>query len=277
MPLLRKFATARRMIATEGATATLRFTGERIGRRVREVILGPPPPVWRKFHLMNELAGFHGYRSVLEISTASSGFTFDQLDRSRFDVCHRLSYLTADDWTDGAPINFRTHSRDTSECVRQIRAQGLRYDIVFIDACHEYGSTRRDMEDSFSLVTENGIIVLHDCLPPGEIYCAPTRGDAGDWCGVTYKAYLDVLLERDDLWFCTVDTDVGCGMIRSNRKARLYRRAADGDKTCLRAWREAGDDLKATYQLYENNRAALMNVVTVNKFLAAERKAGLAS
>ncbi len=274
MPMLQKVTTVKRMIATEGAAATLRFTGVWIGRRVRHAILGPPPPVWRKFHLMNELARFHGYRSVLEISTAASGFTFDQLDRSLFDVCHRLSYLTADDWTDGAPVHYRSRDRDTSECLSQIRAQGLRYDIVFIDACHEYGSTRRDMNDALSLVTDNGIIVLHDCLPPDEIYCAPQRGEAFDWCGVTYKAYLDVLLEREDLWYCTVDTDVGCGMIRSSRKNRLYRRAIDGDRECLRAWRDAGNDFKATYQIYERNRDALMNVVSVNKFLAAERRSG---
>jgi hypothetical protein len=270
MPILQKLATTKRMIATEGAAATLRFTGVWLGRHVRDAILGPPPPVWRKFHLMNELARIHGYRSVLEISTAASGFTFDQLDRSLFDVCHRLSYLTPDDWTDGAPIHYRSRDRNTSECLRQLQARGSRFDIIFIDACHEYGSTRRDIGDALSLVSENGVIVLHDCLPSDQIYCAPTRGDAFDWCGVTYKAYLDVLLERDDLWYCTVDTDVGCGMIRSSRKTRLFRRAIDADKASLRAWRNAGDDLNAVYRAYERHKDALMNVVTVNQFLTAE-------
>ena len=270
MAILQKLTTAKRMMATEGASATLRFTGEWIGRRFRHVIYGPPPRIWRKFHLMNELAQIHGYRSVLEISTATSGFTFDQLDRSAFEVCHRLSYLTPDDWTDGAPVHYRTRDRETAESLRQIRAQGLHFDIVFVDACHEYASTWRDIHDALSLVSDDGIVVLHDCLPEREIVCAPSRGDLIDWSGVTYKAYFDLLLARNDLWYCTVDADVGCGMIRSTRKTHLYRRAIDGNPECIRAWRNVGTDFDAAYRIYEHHRDELLNVVTVDEFLSAE-------
>jgi hypothetical protein len=271
VPILQKLTKAKRMMATEGAAATLRFSSEWIRRRFRHTIFGPPPPQkWLKFHLMNELARIHGYRSILEISTARSGYAYHQLNRSRFDVCRRLSYLTPDDWTDGAPVDYRSCDRDTSECLRQIRAQGLRFDIVFVDACHEYESTRRDMQDAINLVNDNGIIVLHDCLPESEASCTPSRGDSVWWYGVTYKAYLDVLMARKDLWYCTVDTDVGCGMIRSNRKTRLYKRAIDGDKACIRAWRNVGDNYNAAFRIYDRNRDALMNVVTVNEFLTAE-------
>jgi hypothetical protein len=87
---------------------------------------------------------------------------------------------------------------------------------------------------------------------------------------VTYKAYLDVLLARNDLWYCTVDADTGCGMIRSNRKTHLYKRAGDMDDACIRAWRNVGDNYNAAFRIYERNRDALMNIVTVNEFLTAE-------
>ena len=222
---------------------------------------------------MNELARIHGYRSILEISTARSGYNYDRLDRSRFEVCRRLSYLTPDDWADGAPIDYRSCDRDTSECLRQIRVQGLRFDIVFVDACHEYESTRGDMQDALDLVTDNGVIVMHDCLPDDAAICTPTRGDLSGWYGVTYKAYLDTLLARTDLWYCTVDTDSGCGMISSNRKTSLYKHAIDGDETRIRAWRDVSDNYDAAFRLYERDKNALMNVVTVNEFLTAELRA----
>jgi hypothetical protein len=268
MPILQKLTTAKHLMATHGAAATLRFTSVWVGRRFRHAIFGTPL-TWRKFNLMHELARIHGYRSILEISTARSGYTYDQLDQSRFDVCCRLSYLTPDDWTDGAPVDYRSCDRDTSECLRQIRAQGLRFDIVFVDACHEYETSRRDIQDALNLVNDDGIIVLHDCLPESEAHCTPSRGDVA-WCGVTYKAYLDVLMARNDLWYCTVDTDVGCGMIRSTRKTLLYKHAIDGDEACARAWRNLGDNYNAAFRFYERNRNALMNVVTVNEFLTAE-------
>jgi hypothetical protein len=61
-------------------------------------------------------------------------------------------------------------------------------------------------------------------------------------------------------------------MIRSHQKARHYKRAIDADEACIRAWRNIGDNYDAAFQIYERNRGALMNVVTVNKFLTAERQ-----
>jgi hypothetical protein len=271
------------MIATEGTASTLRFVGtewlgrqffthEWIGWRFRHAIFGRR--YWRKFHLIHELAHIHGYRTILEISTAKSGLTYGLLDQTRFDVCKRLSYLTADDWTDGAPVDYRSCDHDTSDCLSEIQTKGQRFDIVFVDACHEYECSLRDIYDAINLVNDHGIIVLHDCLPDSEALCTPYRGDLEDWYGVTYKAYLDVLTARNDLWYCTVDADYGCGMIRRNRKTRLYKRAIDGDESSHSAWRSAGNNNNyiAAYHVYDRNRDALMNVVTVHEFLTAERK-----
>ena len=39
----------------------------------------------------------------------------------------------------------------------------------------------------------------------------------GEWCGVSYKAFLDFVLSRNDLDYCTVDIDYGCGVIFKQR------------------------------------------------------------
>jgi len=270
VPITHKLIAAKRLVAAHGAVATLHFAKLWIDRQFRHAIFGTPL-TWRKYDLINELSRIHAYRSILEISTARSGGSYDRLDRSRFSLCSRLSYLTADDWSDNAPIDYRSGDRNTADCMHQIRAKQLRFDMVFVDACHEYGSTRRDLQDALSLVNAGGIIVLHDCLPDDEALCPPTRGNLRAWCGVTYKAYLDVLMERNDLWYCTVDTDFGCGMICTNPKTRLYKRALDGDEGCIRAWRNVGDNYDEAFEIYRRNRDVLMNVVKVNDFLVAER------
>jgi hypothetical protein len=61
-------------------------------------------------------------------------------------------------------------------------------------------------------------------------------------------------------------------MIRSNQKTRHYKRAIDADEACINAWRNVGDNYDAAFQIYERNRDALMNIVTVNRFLTAERE-----
>jgi len=269
MPL-KKVSQLQRLMAAYGLPGTLYFASVWVRRRFQHAILGTPL-TWRKFHLIHELAYIHNYRSMLEISTARTGYTYNHIDRSRFDICRRLSYLTPNDWTDGAPVDYRSSNRDISECLHQIRAQGLRFDIVFIDPWHEYECTRRDMQVAFSLVNDDGIIVMHDCAPQSKAaFFAPSRGDLEEWYGVTYKAYLDVLLTRNHLWYCTVDADTGCGMIRSSQKTCLYKRAVDQDPACIRAWHNVGDDYNASLRIYEGKRDSLMNVVTVSEFLAAE-------
>lgn len=247
--------------------------------RLRRMVDGPDfaddlpasPCGWRKFDLIHALADIHGYRSLLEISTATTAGSYPFIDRSRFDICRRLSYLTPDDWADGAPVDYRSRDRDTSECMREIRAQGLRFDIVFIDAWHEYETARRDLQDELKLVTRRGLVLAHDCLPDSAEASVPFRGDLHTWYGVSYKLYLDVLTARDDLWYCTVDADCGCGMIRKKQKSPLYRRARDGDLALIRAWAGASADHSSAYRLYDANKAALMNVVKVREFLDAER------
>src|SRR5262249_11845735 len=44
---------------------------------------------------------------------------------------------------------------------------------------------------------------------------------ASDWSGESYRSYLDFVLTRDDLDYCTVDVDFGCGIIFKNRTADI--------------------------------------------------------
>jgi len=231
------------------------------------------PGKWCKFDLVHALADLEGAENFLEISTASTGGSYRRIDRSRFKVCRRLAYCVPQGWTDNAPIDYSSPDLDTSQCIRQIREQGLRFDIIFIDAWHEYEIARRDFENALSLVRDRGIVVAHDCLPEGgEEACSPYRDGKFIWAGVSYKHYFDELSSRNDLWYCTVDTDNGCGMVRKWPKTHLYRRGADSDPDLVREWRSLGSNYGAAYKFYELHRNTMMNVVTVADFLAAERQ-----
>lgn len=230
------------------------------------------PGVWSKVDLIHRLADIHGYRSLLEISTARSAGSYPTVDQSRFKTCRRLSYLTPDDWSDGAPVDYRAGDRNTAECTRQIRGQGLRFDMVFIDASHEYEDTRRDMEDALTLVAHDGVVIMHDCLPNDAELSIPHRGELIGWFGVSYKYYADLLTARNDLWACTVDIDFGCGIVRKRQKSSLYRRGTDGPAALIAEWRGIGDDFSAAYRFYERHKRDLVNVVVVDDFLAAEEE-----
>jgi hypothetical protein len=45
---------------------------------------------WNKAHLINHLAGVHGYRHYLELCTFMSGGRYDEIDRAKLPTCRWL-------------------------------------------------------------------------------------------------------------------------------------------------------------------------------------------
>jgi len=205
-------------------------------------------------------------------------------------------YRCPDDFFDGMPIDFRIAGADISECVRQLKAQQHRYGVILVDPFHEYNSSYRDIEAALDLVAEHGTIIVHDCLPPTEEYASPTYVP-GNWCGLTYKAYLDLVLSRDDITYQTVDVDYGCGIIRkrgfdgggmfrptmSQIAERLFsavieRPARGGGKidrdALVTEWKGIGNEFRLAFRFLHKNKRALLNLVSVPQFRRFDRQLG---
>ena len=174
---------------------------------------------WNKAHLINYLAEVRGYRHYLELCTPTSGGRYAEIDRSKFATCLRLMYQCPESYVpaDGLTIDYRTTGLDISECLSRMREDGQCVDIALIDSFHEYESSLRDLREGFRLISEGGTLVVHDCLPPTAELAQP-KFIPGEWCGVTYQAFIDFVSNRDDLEFYTVDTDYGCGIIHKQAK-----------------------------------------------------------
>ena len=119
--------------------------------------------------MIHALAEIHGYTRFLEISTAGTAGSYPFIERSIFATSIRLSYLTPDTWSDGAPVDYRSASRETADCIRRIRAEHGDFDVVFVDAWHEHETALRDLNDALTLVSRNGVVRSE--LPP--VRCSP--------------------------------------------------------------------------------------------------------
>jgi hypothetical protein len=89
-------------------------------------------------------------------------------------------------------------------------------DIALIDPWHSYDCSMRDLQAVFAALAPGGALVCHDCWPHKEETTHPDGGhrclEGKEWSGQTYRAWVDFVLGRDDLRYCTVDTDFGCGV-----------------------------------------------------------------
>ena len=226
----------------------------------------------QKYDIINGLARTFGYRRYLEICTPTTGHKFQFLDVTQLDVRHRLMYACPDDFSDGAVIDFRDPADNSLALIRGIiegrREDAIRYDIVFVDPYHTYRSSMLDLRAAMCLLRPNGILVVHDCNPNDPDTVQPIFQE-GEWCGVTYQAFLDFVLAARWPGYCTVDTDYGCGII-FNTDADVppaWRNAGPPDRLLLE-WAAVRDDDHRRFAFFEAHRAELLNLVSEDAFQA---------
>jgi hypothetical protein len=243
--------------------------------------------------LINELAAIHGYGSYLEICTYTTGRLYGDLDHGLFTISHRLMYRCPEGYDDELPIDFRSATPEIDAQLTALRASGVTYDLILVDPFHDYEQSLRDLRAARSFLAAKGTIVVHDCRPPDRELASP-EFLVGAWCGVTYKAYLDFMLEAGDLQFCTVDVDHGCGIIRRRpppapaptpRKTILDRlrrppaappaaaslESSSAGNSVMEAWKQVGDDYEAAFRLIEAYPKSLLHLQPLEDFLIAER------
>ena len=129
------------------------------------------------------------------------------------------------------------------------------YDIVFIDGLHEAEQVKRDIANALSHLSENGVIVMHDCSPRDEReQRVPKARGQRIWTGDAWRAFVHYR-RCEDLEMYVVDTNNGVGVIRRGQQEPLVVDSptyADFARN-----REAWLNLKSTveFRQWENQRA----------------------
>jgi len=228
-----------------------------------------------KMEIIGHLAARHGFSRYLELCTATTGRLYARLDRTLLTTAHRLVYKCPPDHDDGLGIDFHTEGSDIDSCLAEIRIRGQRYDIILVDLFHDYACSLRDLAGAFMLVEPGGFLVVHDCLPTSRAMAAPEYA-SGEWCGVTYKAYLDFVCNRK-LDYRTVDTDYGCGVIRKPAPRDILAgvgrsSSAPGDHGLWQEWHAIGNDFERAFSFLEAHKEKLLRLIGVEEFLAAPTK-----
>jgi hypothetical protein len=89
-------------------------------------------------------------------------------------------------------------------------------DVVFIDADHNFESVKKDFINSINLLSEFGMIILHDTDPESEMYLDP------GYCGDSYKMDKWVRENYTDLDIMTLPlTQAGLTIIKRKGDKRV--------------------------------------------------------
>ena len=149
--------------------------------------------------IINKLIQDNGYGSYLEIGLFDLNRNFNHIkcarktgvDPSFEDVGQRIFGCTSDTF-------FRLYAE--------------KYDLIFIDGLHTYEQSYIDVINALDHLTDNGCIVLHDCLPNSEQETGEDKPAGGvAWCGDVYKTMFDAAKVMDSELF---ECDHGVGVVR---------------------------------------------------------------
>ena len=92
-----------------------------------------------------------------------------------------------------------------------------KFDCVFIDGLHEYHQVKKDIFNSLKFLNEDGIILLHDCLP-NNYYQQATPRCQWVWNGDVWKAIVECRVLKDlDVYTCYADNGIGVIFKRPNK------------------------------------------------------------
>ena len=93
------------------------------------------------------------------------------------------------------------------------------FDCIFIDGLHEYNQAKRDILNSIEILNKDGIIILHDCLPPSISHQRVPR-TRYTWNGDVWKAIVEARTwEHVDTY--TVLSDQGLGLIKKEKNSNV--------------------------------------------------------
>ena len=216
----------------------------------------------RKYQIALMLAKRYGYTRYLEICTPTTGRTFAKVDKRQFQQRVRLMYRCPASFSDGIRGDYVTEAESGEALLSELVKSGERFDLVFVDAWHAYANAWQDILFGLQLIKEGGVVLVHDCNPTSAM-CASLEAHSRGWCGVTFAAYLDIVLFNPALHYATVNTDYGCGII--SKDDRLADFSKDRPTAALTAeWQALA--LSQKYSFFHLNRVPLLRLISREEF-----------
>lgn len=172
--------------------------------------------------IINFFIEHYQYKNYLELGVRDTNNTFNKIkcvDKVGVDI---------------DPKSKPTYNMTTDDFFETVGKE-LKWDIIFIDACHEKNQVYKDFYNSLSHLNDNGIIVMDDINPFTLELLKP------EFCDNAWEVFAELRTCRNDLEMFSIYSSF-CGVIKKGFQ-----------KIC-------NLKLEKTFEFLDQNRDELMNV-----------------
>jgi hypothetical protein len=174
-----------------------------------------------RFELINEIVSINNFKTYLEIGVFKPEICFDQIN------CEKKTGVDPGIENPENPVDYKVTSDEFFDMLSNGETEfsvDHKWDVVFIDGLHLADQVYKDINNSLRHLSDNGFIVLHDCLPPNSFMAREdydVNGIKYLWNGTTWKAYYKALTELSYVDVCVYNSDWGLGLIKKCKRRRL--------------------------------------------------------
>ena len=146
-----------------------------------------------RFDIINKIIKKKKFESYLEIGCQSD------INFSKIIIKNKIGV---------DPQSGGTHRMTSDDFFKQNK---ITFDLIFIDGLHVYEQVLKDIENSLKVLNDNGVILVHDCLP-AKIWHQTIPQTHSSWNGDVWKSIVKSRT-RIDIDTYTIEADQGLGLI----------------------------------------------------------------
>ena len=153
----------------------------------------------KRYEILQEIINLKQYKNYLEIGC----------DRNQSFSNIKIAKRIGVD-----PVEGGTHKMTSDDFFLNNKEN---FDIVFIDGLHQYEQVMKDIQNSLKFLNNNGVILLHDCLPR-TLWNQITPRINSDWNGDVWKSIVHCrTIPHIDTYTFIADRGIGVIFNRNNR------------------------------------------------------------
>jgi len=204
-----------------------------------------------RVELINYFIEKNNYINYLEIGVKNAG-TFRQIK-----IPHKDGVDPGRECHNPPEVNYPITS---DEFFKLIEGHNIKYDIIFIDGLHLWEQVDKDINNSLNHLTDNGVIILHDCNPLKEEHQIRNFIPGSLWNGDVWKAILKHRVENNNTIITTISTDHGLGIIKKGKQKKYI------PKEKIESYYDV------SFSTLEKDRKNILNLITPEEFLNLNNK-----
>ena len=208
------------------------------------------PPTFKDLTTLLETQ--YTFKNILTVRSTTTGHFLDSLFPKYKNVVRIIYKHYKDD-------SNSKHTIQNKDLHSILSSKNTKYDLICLDPFHEYKESSSDLSLLTSYLTDDGILISHDCYPPEKKVTAKDF-IKGLWCGVTYGAFIELAYKNPQWFYAVLNTDFGLGIV-SKKKIQYVTQNVDREiqSKFIEMLQNNDED---TYDYFTKNCKELINVIS---------------